>query len=92
MEKLREFGAYVKARELFDLAVEDIKLLQANTDTFKLRSQQIAADRFSRFYLLQYGRRSRAVVNEGIRSVSRDITWLDGGKHGSLRENEALVA
>ena len=43
MEKLREFSAYGKALELFDLVVRDMRQLQNASDTLRLRSQQIAS-------------------------------------------------
>jgi len=105
MEKLREFGAYVKARELFDLAVEDIKLLQANTDTFKLRSQQIAsvdsicsnmeegAGRWSTREFVQYLVISRGSTAESMGRYERMKHWLpeDTVKDRVDRCNEILA-
>ena len=42
-KKLEEFGAYRKARELFDFAVVDMSPLSKNSLTARLASQQIAS-------------------------------------------------
>jgi hypothetical protein len=41
---LEEFGAYRKARELFDLVVTDMKSVQREPLCFKLVSQQVDSD------------------------------------------------
>ena len=43
LEKLRNFGAYQKANELFDLVVEDMTPLRRDSETRRLVSQQIAS-------------------------------------------------
>ena len=58
---LEEFGAYQKARELFDLAVADVKLVQREPLCFKLVSQQIgSADSICANIEEGHGRLSRA--------------------------------
>ena len=58
---LEEFGAYQKARELFDLVVADMKLVQREPLCFKLVSQQIgSADSICANIEEGHGRLSRA--------------------------------
>ena len=58
---LDEFGAYQKARELFDLVVADMKLVQREPLCYKLVSQQIgSADSICANIEEGHGRLSRA--------------------------------
>ena len=58
---LEEFGAYRKARTLFDLVVADMKLLQREPLCFKLVSQQVgSADSICANIEEGHGRLSRA--------------------------------
>ena len=58
---LEEFGAYRKARELFDLVVADMKLVQREPLCFKLVSQQVgSADSICANIEEGHGRLSRA--------------------------------
>jgi four helix bundle protein len=58
---LEEFGAYRKARELFDLVVADMKLIQREPLCFKLVSQQVgSADSICANIEEGHGRLSRA--------------------------------
>ena len=58
---LEEFGAYQKARALFDLVVADMKLVQLEPLCFKLVSQQIGgADSICANLEEGHGRLSRA--------------------------------
>lgn len=60
-DKLHQFGAYVKACELFDATVEDLGPLSRNPLCCRLVSQQIAsADSISANIEEGYGRASRA--------------------------------
>lgn len=73
---LEEFGAYRKARELFDLVVADMELLQREPLCFKLVSQQIgSADSIC------------ANIEEGHGRLSRPeyVRFLDFAR-GSARE------
>jgi four helix bundle protein len=58
---LEEFGAYQKARELFDYVVTDMKLVQRDPLCYKLVSQQIgSADSICANIEEGHGRLSRA--------------------------------
>ena len=58
---LEEFGAYQKARELFDMAAADMKLVQREPLCFKLVSQQVgSADSICANIEEGHGRLSRA--------------------------------
>lgn len=58
---LEEFGAYRKARTLFDLVLADMKLVQRDPLCFKLVSQQVAsADSICANIEEGHGRLSRA--------------------------------
>jgi len=58
---LEEFGAYRKARTLFDLVLADMKLVQQDPLCFKLVSQQVAsADSICANIEEGHGRLSRA--------------------------------
>ena len=58
---LEEFGAYQKARMLFDLVVADMKLVQCEPLCFKLVSQQVgSADSICANIEEGHGRLSRA--------------------------------
>ena len=58
---LEEFGAYQKARELFDVVVADMKVLQREPLCFKLVSQQVgSADSICANIEEGHGRLSRA--------------------------------
>jgi four helix bundle protein len=58
---VREFGAYQKAVEVFDLVVEDTALIQRDPRCYRLVSQQIAsADSICANIEEGYGRLSRA--------------------------------
>jgi four helix bundle protein len=73
---LEEFGAYRKARELFDLVVADMELLRCEPLCFKLVSQQIgSADSIC------------ANIEEGHGRLSRPeyVRFLDFAR-GSTRE------
>ena len=57
---LEQFGAYQKARELFDLVVADMQALKADHRCYKLISQQVAsADSICANIEEGYGRLSR---------------------------------
>ena len=61
---LEEFGAYRKARELFDLVVADMKLIQREPLCFKLVSQQVgSADSICANIEEGHGRLSRAELS-----------------------------
>ena len=73
---LEQFGAYRKARQLFDLVVADMEALKANPLCYRLVSQQIgSADSIS------------ANIEEGYGRVSRTeyVRFLDFAR-GSARE------
>jgi four helix bundle protein len=58
---LDEFGGYRKARELFDLVVEDMSLIRREPLCFKLVSQHVgSADSICANIEERYGRLSRA--------------------------------
>jgi four helix bundle protein len=58
---LEQFGAYQKARQLFDLVVKDMETLQTNPLCYRLVSQQIgSADSICANMEEGYGRVSRA--------------------------------
>lgn len=58
---LENFGAYKKARELFDLVVEDMQVVKADPLCYRLVSQQVAsADSICANIEEGYGRVSRA--------------------------------
>jgi four helix bundle protein len=58
---LEQFGAYQKARQLFDLVVKDMETLQTNPLCYRLVSQQIgSADSICANIEEGYGRVSRA--------------------------------
>ncbi|HEY5952940.1 MAG TPA: four helix bundle protein [Terrimicrobiaceae bacterium] len=76
MNAIEKFGAYQKARELFDLVVEDLSTLQGEFSLGRLISQQIAsADSIC------------ANIEEGYGRLSRQeyICFLDFAR-GSARE------
>ena len=57
---LEQFGAYQKARELFDLAVADMDVLKADSRCYRLIAQQVAsADSICANIEEGYGRQSR---------------------------------
>ena len=57
---LEQFGAYQKARQLFDLVVKDMELLKTNPMCYRLVSQQIgSADSICANIEEGYGRLSR---------------------------------
>lgn len=57
---LEQFGAYRKARELFDLVVADMELLKADLRCYRLIAQQVAsADSICANIEEGYGRLSR---------------------------------
>jgi four helix bundle protein len=73
---LESFGAYQKARQLFDLVVTDMEVLKANPLCYRLVSQQIgSADSIC------------ANIEEGYGRVSRTeyVRFLDFSR-GSARE------
>src|SRR5437762_13561668 len=73
---LEKFGAYQKARELFDLVVADMQILKAESLSYKLLDQQIgSADSIC------------ANIEEGYGRVSRTeyVRFLDFAR-GSARE------
>lgn len=77
-DKLHRFGAYQKARELFDLAVADMGPLAREPLCMRLASQQIAsADSIASNIEEGYGRASRAdyvrflVIARGSATESR---------------------
>ena len=73
---LESFGAYQKARQLFDLVVTDMEMLKANPLCYRLVSQQIgSADSVC------------ANIEEGYGRVSRTeyVRFLDFAR-GSARE------
>jgi four helix bundle protein len=58
---LEQFGAYQKARQLFDLVVKDMETLKTNPLCYRLVSQQIgSADSICANIEEDYGRVSRA--------------------------------
>jgi four helix bundle protein len=58
---LEQFGAYQKARELFDLVVADMDMLKSDPKCYRLIAQQIAsADSICSNIEEGYGRLSRA--------------------------------
>jgi len=57
---LEQFGAYQKARELFDLVVADMDVLKADSRCYRLIAQQVAsADSICANIEEGYGRQSR---------------------------------
>ena len=79
---LDKFGAYQKAQELFDLVVDDMRVLQKDPACYRLISQQIAsADSIA------------ANIDEGFGRISRVeyIRFLDFSR-GSARETQGRYA
>jgi four helix bundle protein len=77
---LESFGAYQKARQLFDLVVTDMEVLKTNPLCYRLVSQQIgSADSIC------------ANIEKGYGSVSRTeyVRFLDFAR-GSAREARGL--
>jgi four helix bundle protein len=75
---LEQFGAYQKARELFDLVVRDREGLKADPRCFRLIAQQVAsADSICANIEEGYGRQSRVEY----------VRFLDLA-HGSARETQ----
>jgi four helix bundle protein len=59
--RLEKFGAYQKARELFDLVVEDVQILRMQSVSYRLIDQQLgSADSICANIEEGYGRASRA--------------------------------
>ena len=57
---LEQFGAYLKARELFDLVIRDMEGLKADPQCYRLIAQQVAsADSICANIEEGYGRQSR---------------------------------
>jgi four helix bundle protein len=57
---LDQFGAYKKARELFDLVIKDMEVLKADSRCYRLIAQQVAsADSICANIEEGYGRQSR---------------------------------
>lgn len=78
MSSLEQFGAYQKARELFDFVVEDTGTLKHDSRTWRLVSQQVAsADSICANMEEGYGRLSRAEY----------IRFMDFSR-GSARETQ----
>ena len=73
---LENFGAYKKARELFDLVVADMQVVKANRLCYRLVSQQVAS-----------ADSNCANIEEGYGRVSRAeyVRFLDFAR-GSARE------
>jgi four helix bundle protein len=59
--ELEQFGAYRKARELFDFVIKDMELLKTDPRCYRLIAQQVAsADSICANIEEGYGRQSRA--------------------------------
>ena len=78
---LESFGAYQKARQLFDLVAADMEALKANPLCYRLVSQQIgSADSICANIEEDYGRLSRVEY----------VRFLDIAR-GSARETRGLI-
>jgi hypothetical protein len=84
---LEQFGAYQKARQLFDLVVADMEKLKTNPLCYRLVSQQIgSADSICVNIEEGYGRLSRI---EYVRFL--DIARGSARETWALRTNETLA-
>jgi four helix bundle protein len=90
---LEQFGAYQKARELFDLVVADMETLKTNPLCYRLVSQQIgSADSICSNIEEGYGRLSRA---EYIRflDIARGSARETRGRYDRMKHwvNEEII-
>jgi hypothetical protein len=70
---LEQFGAYQKARQLFDLVAADLEKLKTNPMCYRLVSQQIgSADSICANIEEGYGRLSR-IGNTFVSSTLREV-------------------
>jgi four helix bundle protein len=97
---LEEFGAYRKARTLFDLVLANMKLVQRDPLCFKLVSQQVASadsicanieeghDRLSRAVYIRFLDFARGSARETRERYLRMRQWFE---EDAIRQRTALA-
>jgi four helix bundle protein len=97
---LESFGAYRKARQLFDLVVKDMETLKTNPLCYRLVSQQIASadsicanieegyGRLSRIEYVRFLDIARGSARETRGRYERMAIWLE---QGVIKERLALL-
>lgn len=83
--KVENFGALIKANEIFDLVVEDVKALKGDIGTKRLVEQQIAsADSIAANIEEGYGRGSHREYAQFL-IISRGSTQETKGRYGRMK-------